>query len=226
MKKKDILKIVLLLIFPVIFNIFFYVIGGTQHNTSVWISYVFVHIAYLSLIIAPKLISQGKSQAVFGFTLYAVTTVYFIIAFVIAVLFILIAPEKHTAALLLQLLLTAIYIAVFISNIMFNERTATAEEARQVEIAYVKDAAAKLKELKAGINDRNTKKAVERVYDSVYSSPVKSHPSLSQLESDILQSIDRLASLSFTANPDDIINLAKDIENMANERNSQLKMLN
>jgi len=66
MVKKTVLWIILDLIFLAIFNAMFFILGGREHNVSVWLSYAFIHFAYLMLILTPILIRKGKSAVVFG----------------------------------------------------------------------------------------------------------------------------------------------------------------
>jgi len=75
------------------------------------------------------------------------------------------------------------------------------------------------------INDKEAKKKVERVYDAVYSSPIKSHPNLTDLESRILQSINELEQTISTGNKEHIISAANFLLSSINERNNLLKSL-
>ena len=79
MKKMSILRILLNSIFFVTFNAVFFVVGSFEHAASVWISYGFIHFAYFMLLITPVLIRKGKNAAVFGFSLYSISSAYFII---------------------------------------------------------------------------------------------------------------------------------------------------
>ena len=225
MNKKNILWAILNLIFLVIFNVLFFVLGGSEHNTSVWMSYVFIHFAYLMLLLTPRLIRSGKSKAVFGFSLYSISAIYFLVEFVLGIVFILIASDSSTTALLVQLCIAGLYGIILVSNMLANEYTADAEEKRQPQIAYVKDASAKLKSLLENINDKEAKRKVERVYDAVYSSPIKSHPNLTDLESRILQSINELEQTISTGNKEHIISAANFLLSSINERNNLLKSL-
>jgi len=224
MKKKK-LWFILGLIFPLIFNIFFFVLGGREHNASVWISYSFIHFAYFMLIQTRIFIRKGKSATVFGFSLYSISSVYFLIVFVIGIFFILISPLSHTAALLIQLFIMGLYGIIFISNIIANEHTRKNEKKRSSEIVFVKEASAKLKNLLEKINDKESKKKVERVYDAVYSSPVKSHYNLTEIEDRMLHSIDALENEVSAENNENITTLANSLLNQINERNVRLKLL-
>jgi hypothetical protein len=226
MKKINSLWIILDLIFLILFNAIFFVLGGFQHSVSVWISYGFIHFAYLMLIITPKLIRPGKSAAIFGFSLYAISSVHFLIELIVGTVFILNAMEGYKAALLVQLIITALYGIFLISHLIANEYTADAEERRQSQIEYVKIASINLKGMVEKVVDKEATKKVERVYDAIYSSPVKSYPALAQIENHILQSINELENAVSTGNKVIIISLANLLLELVNERNRMLKISN
>lgn len=104
-----------------------------------------------------------------------------------------------------------------------NEHTAYAEEKRQEQIEYVKVASTKLKSLSDNVSEKEAKKKVERVYDAVYSSPVKSHWDLMDIENRILRSINELEDDVFAGNKEKIIALADSLLTAVNERNLQVE---
>ena len=226
MKQKNILWIILDLIFLIIFNAIFFVIGGVDHKLSVWISYGVVHFAYFMLLLTPTLTRKGKSSAVFGFSIYTISSCYFLLELIVGVVFILVSPESYKAALLVQLCIAGIYGIALIANMIANEHTAADEEKRQHQIEYVKRASADLKNILESVSDKEAKKKVEKVYDAVDSSPVKSYPNLAQTESQILISINDLRTAVSNDDKDKIISLADLLLITVNERNRQLKLCN
>jgi hypothetical protein len=175
------------------------------------------------LLLTPVLIRSGKSKTVFGFSLYSISATYFLIEFVTGILFILSAPENYFAALSVQLCVAGLYGIILVGNMLANEYSAAAEEKNQNEIRYIKDASAKLKSILETISDKEVKKKVERIYDAVYSSPVKSHPNLTQLEKSILRTINELEIQVRADNKDDILSLANFLLTSVDERNNLLK---
>jgi Na+/melibiose symporter-like transporter len=224
--KRFILWIILNSIFLAIFNTFFFLLGGSEHNVTVWISYGFIHFAYFMLVITPFITRKSKRTAVLGLSIYSISVGYFIVQLVIGVILILIAPEDYKATLLIQLTIAGLYGIILVLTLIANEHTADAEKIRQYEIAYVKDASAKLKSVLDNIKEKDIKKKVEKVYDAIYSSPVKSHPSLAQLENNILNSIDELKDALLEKNNDKTTSLSETLLSAINERNQRLKNLN
>ena len=103
MKIVSVQWIILNSIFLVVFNALFFVLGGTDRNTSVWISYGFIHFAYFMLLLTPRLTRGEKSWTALGFPLYVISAVYFLVELFIGSAFILIAFENYTGSFLVQL---------------------------------------------------------------------------------------------------------------------------
>lgn len=226
MKKANILWLVMVLIFLIIFNVIFFVIGGFDHKSSVWISYGFIHLAYLMLLLTPVLIHSGRSLEVFGFSLYSVSLFYFLAELVVGVVFIMISLESYKITLIIQLCLAGLYGIALIFNMIANENTASVEGKRQYQIEYVKEASAELNVLLDAIGDKKAKKIVEEVYDAIYSSPVKTHSNLAQIEAQILVSIDSFKNAAFDGDELQMNSLADSLLISINDRNRQLKILN
>jgi hypothetical protein len=223
MDKKSILWIILVSIFPIVFNAVFFAIGGIDRKVSVWISYGFIHFAYSMVFLSEKLIPGKDHRTALGFPLYRISTVYFFVELFVGCFFILIALNGYKAALMIQLVIAGMYGIALISNLIADEYTADAIEKRKTHISYVKDASAKLKGLLESIGDKEVKKKVERVYDAMYSSPAKSHPDLAQMEEDIMKSVRALERSISAGDKDEIINLAHSLETAIDERNEWLK---
>jgi glucan phosphoethanolaminetransferase (alkaline phosphatase superfamily) len=224
--KKDILLIILDSIFLIVFNAFFFLVGGVDHSAGVWISYYFIHFAYAMLLVTPRLTRRGKSAAVTALPIYSIATVYFVLSLLIGVIVISFAFEDYRISLLTQLSLAALYAVILIANLIANTHTAEAEEKRGREIAYVKSASARLESMVEGIGDKEARKKVERVYDAIKSSPVRSHPDLADVETRILESINELGGAVSAGNKDAIVSMADRLLSSVNERNTRLKNLN
>jgi hypothetical protein len=217
------LWIILYSIFVIVFNTLFFLLGGTEHSASVWISYSFTHFAYAMLLLTPLFIVKEKSVTMLGLSIYSISTTYFLIQFITGVIFILVAPEGIKAALSVQLCYAGIFGISLVAFMIANEHTAKAEEARRVRIAYVKEAAQKMKRILDSIEDKEAYRQVEKVYDVVSSSPAKSHADLEPLENSILHTIQELDKVVSTGDEYEIISLSKKLLNKANERNAGLK---
>lgn len=223
MSKKSVLWILLDLVFLIVFNIVFFVMGGAQHPASVWISYGFIHFAYIMLVITPFLIRKSSSAAVFGFSLYSISSAYFFAAFILGVIFIAAHPENYKWSLIVQVVIAGFYAIMLISNMIANEHTADSIERHEMELQYVKESSAMLKGIMEMASDKALKKKIEKAYDLLHSSQVKSSGAVRDCEVTVMDLIEVLEQ-HVARNDVAAANTTLDkIMKNANERNRRLR---
>ena len=226
MKKKHVLWILLDLVFLIVFNVVFFVAGGTEHPASVWLSYAFIHLAYIMLIITPFLIRKSTNKAILGFPLYSISIGYFIVEFLAGVVFCIIKLDSVKIPLIVQVIIAGIYAILLIANMIANESTAESIEKHEAELQYVKESSAELKGIMDSVDDKKLRKKIEKIYDLVHSSPAKSHDSVKDLEKNVISLIKSLGNEISNNNIKAAENIINEIEKTANERNRKLKTLN
>lgn len=219
MNKKSVLYLLLELVFLVVFNTVFFVAGGTEHPVSVWISYVFIHLAYLMVIITPILVRKSSSAAVFGFSLGSISSVYFFVEFIVGLIFIFIRSESYKSSLIVQIIIAGIYAILLISNLIANEKTADDVERHEAEVAYIKDASSKVRLLMDKMSDKKANREIERVYDLLHSSPSKSTASAKTIESEISDRVYDLESAVREGSAENVIAISQIIVSLVEERN-------
>lgn len=226
MNKKKTIWILLDLVFLIVFNVIFFVVGGTDHLASVWISYGFIHFAYIMLLITPFLISRSTNMAVLGLTLYSISSAYIIVTFVVGLIFIFTHPESYKVTLIVQVVISGIYAVMLISHMIANESTVDSNERHEMELRYVRYASSRLKGIMDSISDKQLRKKVEKLYDLLHSSPVKSNNSVRDYELSVLELIDALeGNIDRNDIPATEMTISK-IERNASERNRRLKYSN
>lgn len=226
MNKKSILYILLDLVFLAVFNTVFFVIGGTEHHASVWISYGFIHFSYLMILVTPLLIRKSSSTAVFGFSLYSVSAVYFFVEFIVCLVFIFIDSESYKASLVVQIIIAGIYAIMLISNLIANEYTADSVERHEDEVAYIKNSASRIKMLIGKASDKKANKEIEKAYDLLHSSPSHSTTTVKLLEEEIKNKVTDLEDAVAANETAVVITIAGEIVAKTEERNRKLKMAN
>lgn len=226
MNKKNVLWLLLDLVFLVIFNVVFFVLGGTEHPASVWISYGFIHFSYIMLMITPKLIRKSSSSAIFGFSLYSISSAYFLIAFIVGVIFVFVRSESYKVSLVSQVIIAGLYLIMLISHMIANEHTADSIERHEMELQYVKESSAKIKGIMGSVEDRKLKKQIEKAYDLIHGSQTKSNNAARDYE---LTVMDLLEVLEQNIKRNDLVaastTLDKIIKN-AEERNRRVRLGN
>jgi hypothetical protein len=249
MKKVIYLWLVLDAIFLVIFNVLFFMLTESPDAAreaaaaagnpvaesfkyrrelgSVWLSYAFIHISYIALVVTPFITRSSKTdKAIFGTSIYAISSVYFLAQLALSLIFILAKPIDYKLALVFYIVLFGLYAVALVIFLIANEKTGEAEEIRAPMLAYVKNATARLQIAIESIEDDDVAKAVGTVYDAVSTSPVKSHPDLAEIEYSIFQGIEAIETAIEEKNNEGVIDLANNLLTKVKERNTMLKQYN
>lgn len=227
MKRVNILWLMLDSLFLIVFNVLFFMFIYTENiQDSVWVSYGFIHFAYLLSLATPLLVRRGKADYIYRRPLYAITATYFLIELVAGTVLILKIPDNFTLTIVLQVILAAIFIAWLLSHLIANEHTANSVERREVELQYVKESASRIQSILRQITDRAANKKVQMLYDLIHSSPVKSHYDVYPVEQEVINEIETLIRTVKQNDIEKIVIITDKIYNLAEKRNNKLKFLN
>ncbi|MCD7775713.1 MAG: hypothetical protein LUG85_02895 [Clostridiales bacterium] len=222
MNKKNILWIALDLVFIVAFNIIFFAVGGTHHTAAVWTSYGFIHFSYLMVVVTPFLTSKKKSSAILGFPLSTISAAYFLAELLIGLLFTFIEDVPNKAVVIVQVILTAIYLIFMLLNLIANEHTADSLATQKMEADYIKSSAVRVKLLIGETGDKEAERMIERVYDMLRSSPTKSSQEVQPIEFEIKEKIFELEDSVADNSKERILTVSKEILRLLRERNAKL----
>ena len=152
-----------------------------------------------------------------------ITWKYFVIELIVGVVFIFLNLEGIAIALCSQLIIAAIFIILWLSNLLANEHTADSMAKQEQEISYIKNCSYKLRLLSQNSFDLSTRKIIDKCYDAVSSSPSKSNINVYDIEVNILNTISELENAVFTDNKESIKTISTKILKMVAERNIKLK---
>ena len=226
MKKSKVLGSLIHLIVLALFNALYFGIGGVDHPASAWISYGFIHFSYVMVIITPYITQKGKDRATYATSMYTITSAYFAIELIVGAIIIIVAPEGHKFSLFSQLIMAAIYLIILFGNMIADEHTAKSVEKHEAELIYVKESCSMLKAIMSDISDKQLYRKVEKAYDLIQSSPVKSATNVLSLESQVISEIDNLGLAVRNDDATAISASADKILRLANERNRFLRLSN
>ena len=201
----------------------FFVVGGSDHPSSVWISYAFIHLSYIMILVTPLLIRKSSSAAIFGFSLYSISSVYFFLEFFVGLVFIFIGNESYKTALLTQIIIAGIYAILLLANMIANEHTADNTERHEEEIIFIKESSSRVKLLLGKLSDKKLNKELEKLYDLLHSSPAKSINSVRNIEIDVANRIGELEGLIRVKDTKNATDICANTIALMEERNSILK---
>ena len=223
MNKKSFLQIMLNLVFLVVFDTVFFLIAGFEHVPSVWLSFGFIHFAYLMVIVTSALVKKSSNAYLFGLPIYVVSTIYFLVELAIGLIFIALKLESIKAPLVVQIIVAGAYAVALFTNLIANESSDSASATHEGEVAYLTATTTNVQALLEKSDDKKVNKAIERVYDLLHASPVKSNPAAKQTELQIVREIGGLERAVALGDNEAILFIAKELEELIAQRNYILK---
>ncbi len=114
-----------------LFNLLFFLIGGTAHAAPVWISYVWIQVAFLLLLISPRLSRTTENSPVYRISLALISLVYFAVEFVIGLIVIILHPAGVKGPVIAQVIPFALYLFVFLLDLLFVEYASDADKEKE-----------------------------------------------------------------------------------------------
>lgn len=120
-KKKLILWTLLDVVFFVVFNILFFVLGGFSQDASVLVSAIFVLVAFVFSIATHFLMKKTSNKKIFGNPYHLVSSGYFRLECVIAVIFLVVRTGSFKVSMISQLVLLALYSIVILLKMIFAD---------------------------------------------------------------------------------------------------------
>lgn len=222
MKKKIIFRILLDSIFLIAFNAVFFVVFGTEHFASVWISYGFLHFSYLVMIALPLLVREPGVMT-FNLSISSISSAYFIIELIFFAVFLWLKSETYKPALVTQIVLLGIYMAVVLYHLLVNERTLNRVQQKKETLLNFKTAAVRVKSVMENVKDQQLCTAIEKTYDALLSSPIKSTAVTQSLEKEIENTIACLEQAVSSGDQERAYSLAMQTVFLVTKRNEIIK---
>lgn len=162
------------LLFLIVFNIIYFVVGGLDHGAAEWISYVFILASLLCAILAPQASPHAPSHSTLVGSVALAGVVYFALELAVGVAFILLWPNAWQGALVTQLILLAIFLALAITLTRANARTNRAEERQLDERRRFNNLIASAQMLASATQTEDLRAEIQRIVEDLRCSPVRS----------------------------------------------------
>jgi len=191
MMKNVLVSTLLPLLFIAVFNILFFMIGGTNHPSSVWISYGFIHFAYLTVWFLPILLkSEGDSSYYLSAPMYAMCMQYFVVEFIVGLIFILLSPESNAWTISIQSIVLCICLFPILGLAKANLITGNQLAKREIDISAYQTARTEIKKLLSRSSiDPTLQKLIVSCHDKMEASASRATPKSAQIDASITQVI-------------------------------------
>lgn len=222
--KANILKIIIGLVFLVLFNVLFFMLEGTERTTTEWICYGFIHVAYLCLLSTPLLCNAGKGETVLLASLYLRALFFFFTELVIGIVFLWANPVSYKWATIIQAVLLAVFLVLQLMNVLANDATKASLAKQRQERIYVRSLAENVKDAIRQVSDPALRKQMAACYESLNSTSIESFPEAASAE---IELEDAVNALCHAVDANDTARLSQLIQNVQvalRHRNQAIRM--
>lgn len=221
---KKITKLAGAVVFLILINIGLFSLAAIK-LTSFWISWIFIHIAFL--IFAGILIFSAPEQRKlkFAYSETAVAAYYFIIELIAGYVLLTYFVFMPVISFVIQTVILAVFLIAFFMLKGMNRDIDRKEEVAKADLRQFQAILEFMKDVQSQVDySAPYKKTIQHACDAISGSQVKSSPAVYEVEKNIWDLIGQLKKEVAAENEERINALCRDIENQTAERNRRLRM--
>lgn len=218
MKKGSIYFLVGVLIFLILFNVIFFVSGGEESKNAVWVSYAFIHVAYLMVFLTIVFREKSRDVYILNLQLFSIWSIYFIVEFIVGLIFMF--SESPTFSFMVQLSIALIYLICFFISKGANVHTLQMEKEQKENQTFLKSISTKVRGLYLTVDNPDLKNKLNLLYDDIKACPTKSCEEAAEVQNDIVTVIDMLINSVNENNIDCAQTLVDRIKKLIIQRNN------
>ena len=222
--KSTFLKVIIGLIFLIMFNALFFLLGGAERTTTEWVCYGFIHAAYLCLIGTPLLCNAGKGEAVLDYSLWLRSFLYFFTEVIVGVGFLWYNAESPVWPVIVQGVLFTGFIIIQLMLVLANDATKASLGKQRQERIYIRSLAGDLKEAMLQVHDPSLRKQINSCYESLNSSSLESFPEAAEAETELENAVNTLCYHVEQGEMSQLTYLIKQIQTAMKHRNHVIRM--
>lgn len=212
-----------LIVFIVINVIIF--MKAEEKEGAFWPSYIFLAVAFLLFAFVAVYLSETTNKRILGYPLVMGALLYLVIETIVAFVFMLAAYEALVTAILVQVVLLAVFALILLSGQFVNMQVHQKEQTRGTDLMNFKFILEKIKLVQQKVEySAPYRKTIEQAYDSLAGGQVASAPEVSDLERAILDKIDQLNGAVDRKEAGAIQTICGEIVNLSREREMRLRI--
>lgn len=206
------------LVFPVVFNLCFFLVLGLAGTSAQWCSWLFINIAYGAFMYTLREPIKER-LSVLSFTLYLVGLIYFGAALVVGLVFMVLLTGSVMGAAVSQIVLLGLFIVVLVSSQLANHSTEQSLAAQRAQGQF-------LLLLQSGVNaclDRADLPELRHLATALEVSPLQSSAAVAPIEQELLAQLNQLQAAVAAQDSAQATTLAAQMLMQLKQRNALLQ---
>lgn len=222
--KANILKVIIALIFLIVFNVLFFLLGGTERTTTEWVCYGFIHAAYLFLLATPLFCNADKGETVLSASLYLRALSYFFIELLVGIGFLWYKPESPFWPIIVQSVMLMFFLIFQLMSVLANDATKASLAKQKRERIYIHSLAEKTREAMYKVNDPKLRQQLASCYESLNSCSIESFSEAVDAELELDNAVNTLCSSVESGDTSQLDQQIQKIQVAIQHRNQAIRM--
>lgn len=218
---------VLLILFNVLSFVSMGWTGVEKYTPSFWIGYVFITIAFIGQIICSYFAFKGNDakKTFYNISLVKASYTGLILSFVFGGICMLVSPLPYWVSIILCAVVLGLNIVAVLKAAIAIEIVNEVDEKVKTSVLFVKSLTADAEILLDRAKSENVKADCKKVYEAFrYSDPMSSN-ALATVENEISTKFSELSNAVASDNAEEVLEIAKELVALINERNKKCKLL-
>jgi len=216
--KDNKLKIIILVIILAILDIITFLLLN-DYTASIIINIISINIAIIISFILSNFSSKNKEYKYLDAYKLPIISMFTTVDIVASILLIILSKNNLTITLISQLLIYGIFAIIFLANKNVDNTIINNDTNDKVKIDKCREIQNSLKNILNEIEDRKLYKKIENLYDNARSLNVSNNKDNTNIDLDILSSINELEKAIYSSNTDLQDKLINTIDKKLKERN-------
>lgn len=223
--KSNIIKIIIGLIFLIVFNALFFLLRGTtEHTITEWVCYGFIHAAYLCLLSTPLFCNAGKGEIVLDASLYLRALFFFFTELIVGIGFIWYNPESYSWPAIVQGILLAAFLILQLMSVLANDATEVSLKKQKQERVYIRSLAEDIKDSMRKVSDPILRKQMASCYETLNNASIESFPEAAAAELELKNAVNALYAAADVDDSEQLSQLIQKVQVALKHRNQAIRM--
>lgn len=190
--KANIIKVVIGLLVLTVFNVLFFLLGGTQRSTTEWVCYGFIHIAFFCLAFTHLSFHARKGETVLTASLHLWAIAYFFVELATGIGFLWYNPVSLFWPVVVQSVLLVFFLVFQMMGILANDDTKASLAKQRRERVHIQSLAEKLREAMREVDDSSLRNQMIVCYESLTCCSLESFPEAVDAEQELENAVNNL----------------------------------
>ena len=215
--------------FIIVFNILFFIMCQNKTSNTTILSYIIIHLAYLTILITEYFIKERYNLSLLSYTLYMISSTYFAIELLLGIFSIIFLQEYFKISMFIQIIPLGMFVVIFLIYYISNIKTTETIKSQRLNGSSISlmisnvDYLLDLVKADDNLNSSQTLNNIKLIKDLIYALPYSQTLKIDNIDAQISNILLLMISCVKTKTYKEIENHCNDCKYLLSQRNNLIK---